>query len=90
MEDESQINWKERYFELLKRVEILEAENKWLREQLNNNSNDSSKPPSQDPYRQKRNSIPSGRKQGGQPGHPGHSRAFVPPDQVTKMIDLFH
>jgi transposase len=89
MEDESRINWKERYFELLKEVEALRAEVKSLREQLATNSNNSSKPPSQDPYRQKRNSIPSGRKQGGQPGHPGHSRAFVPPDQVTQMIDLF-
>jgi transposase len=89
MEEESQINWKERYFELLKRFEALEAEVKSLREQLATNSNNSSKPPSQDPYRQKRNSTPLGRKQGGQPGHPGHSRAFVPPDQVTKMIDLF-
>src|SRR3990172_12444549 len=83
MEDESQISWKGRYFERLKRVEALEAEIKSLREQLATNSNNSSKPPSQDPYRQKRNSSPSGRKQG------GHSRAFVPPDQVTTMIDLF-
>jgi len=89
MEDDSQINWKERYFELLKRFEALEAEVKSLREQLATNSNNSSKPPSQDPYRQKRDSTPSGRKQGGQPGHPGHSRALVPLDQVTKTIDLF-
>lgn len=88
MENESQINWKERYFELLKRVEALEAENKWLREQLNNNSKNSSKPPSQDPFRPKRKSSPSGRKQGGQPGHPGHSRAFVPKDQVAKVINV--
>ena len=38
MEDESKINWKERYFELLKRVEALEAENKRLRELLTINS----------------------------------------------------
>jgi len=89
MEDESQINWKERYFELLKEVEALRAEIKSLKEQLNTSSKNSSKPPSQDPFHPKRNSTPSGRKQGGQPGHPGHSRAFVPLDQVTKMIDLF-
>ncbi|HLB52486.1 MAG TPA: IS66 family transposase [Chlamydiales bacterium] len=88
MEDESQINWKERYFELLKEVEALRAEVKALREQLNANSKNSSKPPSQDPFRLKRSSTPSGRKQGGQPGHPGHSRALVPPDQVAKIIDL--
>lgn len=89
MEDESQINWKERYFESLKRIEVLEAEIKRLQEKLDTNSKNSSKPPSQDPFRTKRDSTPSGRKQGGQPGHPGHSRALVPSDQVTKMVDLF-
>ena len=96
MEDESKINWKERYFELLKKFEVLEAkyavledEVKRLREQLANNSKNSSKPPSQDPFRSKRPSNPSGRKQGGQPGHPGHSRTLVPPDQIAKTIDLF-
>ena len=89
MEDDTQINWKERYFELLKRFEALETEVKRLREQLDTNSKNSSKPPSQDPFRSKRSSKPSGRKQGAQPGHPGHSRALVPPDQVVKMIDLF-
>lgn len=89
MEDDSQINWKERYFELLKRVEALEAEIKRLTELLQTNSKNSSKPPSQDPFRPKRNSKPSGRKQGGQPGHPGHNRVLLPPDQVTKMVDLF-
>jgi transposase len=89
MEDESQINWKKLYFELLKEVEALRAEIKSLREQLNTNSKNSSKPPSQDQYRQKRDSAPSGRKQGGQPGHPGHSRALVLSDQVSVMVDLF-
>jgi len=87
MEDE-QIDWKKRYFELLKRVEALEAENKRLRELLDTNSKNSSKPPSQDPFRSKRDSKPSGRKQGGQPGHPGHNRVLVPLEQVTTVIDL--
>jgi len=96
MEDESQINWKERYFELLKKFEALEArcqaleaEVKRLREQLDTNSKNSSKPPSQDPFRSTRQSKPSGRKQGGQPGHPDHKRDLVPPDQVAKMVELF-
>lgn len=88
MEDESQINWKERYFELLKRFEALEAEVRQLREQLNTNSKNSSKPPSQDPFRS-RSSKPSGRKPGGQPGHPGHRRSLIPIDQVAKIVDLF-
>ena len=71
---------KERYFELLKRVETLEAENRELREKLNTKSNNSSKPPSQDPFRKTRSNPPSGRKQGGQPGHPGHRRDIYPAD----------
>lgn len=103
MEDESQIDWKKsclewkekclewerRYYDLLKRFEALEAEVKQLREQLATNSKNSSKPPSQDPFRSKRASKPSGRKQGGQPGHPGHHRSVVSPDQVAKTVDLF-
>lgn len=62
MEDEPQSNWKEKCFKLLERIEVLEAENKLLREQLNNNSKNSSKPPSQDPFRKKRDSKSSERK----------------------------
>jgi len=49
MEDESKIDWKKLYFELLVKVAALEAEIKELREKLSTNSNNSSKPPSQDP-----------------------------------------
>jgi transposase len=95
MEDESSVNWKALYFELLKkveaieaRVEALEAENRELREKLNTNSNNSSKPPSQDPFRKTRSLKPTGRKQGAQPGHPGHKRYVYPSEQVTTVIDL--
>jgi transposase len=88
MEDESKINWKERYFKLLERVEALEAEIKELREKLNTNSNNSSKPPSQDPFRKTSAKQSSGKKPGGQPGHPGHARKIYPPEQVTKTVNL--
>ena len=88
MEDESKIDWKKLYFELLEEVTALKAEIKELREKLNSNSNNSSKPPSQDPFRKSRSSQPSGKKPGGQPGHPGHKRKVYPSEQVMKTINL--
>ena len=88
MEDETKIDWKERYFKLLEKVEALEAEIKELREKLNTNSNNSSKPPSQDPFRKSRATQPSGKKPGGQPGHPGHKRKIYPQEQITKTVNL--
>ena len=62
---------------LLARVAALEA-------QLGQNSTNSSKPPSSDPPSVKPAppKPPSGRRRGGQPGHPHHPRAILPPDQV--------
>lgn len=69
--------------QLLARVAELEA-------RLGMNSRNSSKPPSSDPpnvaARPKR--PPSGRKRGGQPGHKGTTRSLLPPDRVSKIIDL--
>ncbi|MBI5526878.1 MAG: hypothetical protein HY897_11140 [Deltaproteobacteria bacterium] len=54
---------------------------------LAKNSNNSSKPPSSDPPWIKRppKKEPTGRKQGGQPGHEGHYRKLVPPERVDKV-----
>ena len=64
--------------QLLARVADLEA-------QLRTNSTNSSKPPSSDPPHVKPAppKPPSGRRRGGQPGHPHHPRAILPPDQVV-------
>jgi transposase len=102
MEEISEITWKERYFQLEARLLRLEAENEALRlenhqlklriqeleEKLNTNSRNSSKPPSQDPFRSKRSSTPTGKKAGGQPGHPGHARQMHPLEQVANVVDL--
>jgi transposase len=109
MEKEPQIDWKERYHQLLEKIAVLEAriatleadnlalrsenlalkaENRDLREKLNTSSGNSSKPPSQDPFRKTRSNTPSGKKPGGQPGHEGHKRKTYPPEKVTKTIDL--
>lgn len=58
-----------------------------LEERLRANSSNSSKPPSTDsPFRDepRQSKEPSGRKPGGQPGHPGKARTLLPPERVTE------
>lgn len=59
-----------------------------LNEKLNSNSSNSSKPPSQDPFRSVRKKKGTGLKQGGQPGHGGHRRTLYPQDQVQAVHEL--
>lgn len=75
--------------DLLDRIEKLEAENKELRERLNRNSQNSSRPPSSGLIAQKRRppSKPTGRRRGGQPGHPKCARPLVPGGKVAEVID---
>src|SRR3990172_1350053 len=75
---------------LWKQVTELRAEGAKLREQIWRNSQNSSQPPSSDPpnapARPPR--TPSGRKAGGQTGHPGHGRKRLPVEQVKHVVDL--
>lgn len=70
---------------LEKRIADLEA-------RLNQNSTNSSKPPSTDPpavkVRRRPPAPPTGRKRGGQPGHKRHTRALVPPEQIRETFDI--
>lgn len=61
-----------------------------LEERLNQTSRNSSKPPSSDPpqARPRPQRTPSGRKRGGQPGHPGHGRRLKPIIQVDRIVDV--
>jgi len=68
--------------------DALKAEIKELKDKLNTNSKNSSKPPSQDPYRANKKKKSSGRKQGGQLGHPGHQRKLYPLEQVQESHDF--
>lgn len=74
------------YYE--QRIAKLEAEVRELTARLNQNSQNSSKPPSSDGPRVKRKPPKpvSGRNPGGQPGHTPHQRALVPVDNVDKVI----
>lgn len=70
------------------RIAALEAEVAELKERLNQNSRNSSRPPSSDGPEVKRKppQPPSGRKRGAQPGHPPYQRALVPVEQVKEVV----
>jgi transposase len=69
-------------------IKDLKTEIKDLKEKLNTNSSNSSKPPSQDPFRKTKKKEKTGRNQGGQPGHAGHQRKLYPLDEVQTKHDL--
>jgi len=73
------------------RVAALEATVQRLLERLQQDSHNSSWPPSSDPphaLRPRPPRGPSGRKRGGQPGHQGQSRALVPIEEVTSVVPV--
>ena len=74
------------YYE--QRITKLEAEVRELTARLNQNSRNSSRPPSSDgPHVKRKPPKPaSGRKPGGQLGHTPHLRALVPVEQVDAVI----
>ena len=73
----------------IERITLLEAQVARLTAQLNQNSTNSSKPPSSDPPGVSRQAkAPSGRKPGGQPGHQRNMRDLVPVDQVDVLKEL--
>lgn len=68
-------------------LDELKLELKRLKQQINRNSSNSSKPPSSDPPWQRRPpSSPTGRKPGGQLGHPGHFRTALQPTSIRPYI----
>ena len=70
-----------------RQIEALLARVADLEERLRRSSKNSSKPPSSDgPRKAKRANPPTGKKPGGQPGHPKHERPRAPPDEVTERV----
>lgn len=73
------------------RVAALEATVQRLLERLQQDSHNSARPPSSDPpqaLRKRARRGPSGRKRGGQPGHPGQTRALVPTEEVDTIVPV--
>ena len=60
-----------------------------LKARLDQNSSNSSRPPSTDPIGVKRRppAPPSRKRRGGQKGHPRKTRALVPPERVASVTD---
>lgn len=88
----AQIAARDAYIEKLEAaLATLSARVAALEERLNQSSRNSSRPPSSDgpdkPSLPKR--PPSGRKPGGQPGHKGHHRELLPPEQVSRFEDVW-
>ncbi len=76
---------------LLARIQAMEAELADLREQVNGNSRNSSRPPSSDgpsvpPRTSKR--AKSGRRRGAQKGHKGTTRKLVPVEEAKESFDI--
>ena len=73
---------------LQREVAELQGEVAELKARLNQNSSNSSKPPSSDPPSVKRAppKRPTGKKRGGQRGHKRHRRDLVPPEKVSESF----
>jgi transposase len=70
-------------------VHSLEAQVRTLQERLRKNSQNSSRPPSSDPPQSPRpRRLRGQRRRGGQPGHPGQTRARVPAEEVDEVVVL--
>jgi transposase len=72
-----------------KRIAALEEENRYLREQQGRNSANSSQPPSSDsPAKKPEKKLQkSGKRRGGQKGHPGYSRELIEVEKCQKVED---
>lgn len=72
---------------LFEQVEKLIRENNDLKERLNNNSSNSSLPPSKDYQKKKPDRVPSKNSSGGQKGHKGHFRQLLDSQEVDFIVD---
>jgi transposase len=75
---------------LQQRLAELERQVRDLQQRLGTNASNSSLPPSANPPAAPPPVVkrPTGRKTGGQPGHPGHQRLRLPPERLQHVIAL--
>jgi len=78
----------ERLAQALQENQQLKLRIEELEEKLKTNSKNSSKPPSQDPYRKKSKRARSERKQGGQPGRKGMFRKPFRKKDLSAFIEI--
>jgi transposase len=81
-----------RLVQLEAQVVLLQSQLAKLEARLNQNSQNSSRPPSADPPsapQRPPKPTPSGRKPGGQPGHPGKTRLLKPIEQCHEVVSFF-
>ena len=76
---------------LLERIRVLEEGYEHLKEQVRQNSQNSSTPPSQAQLKgsKVKNKAKSNKKRGAQPGHPGHQQKLYPPEQCKAIEDHY-
>lgn len=74
---------------LKEQIQQLSQQLEHLEERLKLNSSNSSKPPSTDPPKKNKSATPSNKPRGGQPGHKGHFRDLVPPEDVKETIPCY-
>ncbi|MCG3133197.1 MAG: IS66 family transposase ISGob4 [Planctomycetes bacterium] len=68
---------------------ILKEKVRELTARVNQDSSNSSKPPSSDkPWKDRRPQKPTGRSRGGQPGHAGKTREPFPPEEVDHRVPV--
>lgn len=81
----------ERIEQLERQYEEIKGENQLLKEQLNQTSQNSSKPPSQDAGKgfKAHQKLAGKKRPGGQPGHEGHARPFYPIEQCHRVEDHY-
>jgi transposase len=79
--------------QLTARCEALAKQVEEFQRDKKRNSSNSNKPPSSDGLSERRKirkpKKSTGRSRGGQPGHQGHYRKILPPEQVDKIINVF-